>query len=139
MYAGYSPFAPGTMGSLLGVIICFFLPSTNPLLYGIIYVSVFLTALWAASVARKHFAKKDPQQIVCDEVIGYMIAMFLIPFTLFNVIVVFILFRFFDIVKPFPVGLIDRKTDSGFGIVLDDVAAGIYSNIAFRLLMQFMV
>lgn len=139
MYIGYSPFAPGTMGSLLGVIICFFLPPTNPLLYGIVYISIFLTAIWAASIAKEHFAKKDPGQIVCDEIIGYMIAMFLIPFTFLNVIIVFLLFRFFDILKPFPIGAIDNKMDSGFGIVFDDVMAGIYANWTFRLITQFVV
>ncbi len=139
MYIGYSPFAPGTLGSLPGVIICFFLRPTNPLIYGIVYISVFLTAIWAATIANKYFAQKDPRQIVCDEVVGYMTAMFLVPFTLFNVIIVFLLFRIFDIFKPFPINLIDRKMESGLGIVLDDVAAGIYANLTFRLIVQFVV
>lgn len=135
MYVGYSPYAPGTFGSLPGVIICFFLSQSGPLIYSAAYLTSFLTAIWAASIASKYFAQKDPGQIVCDEVAGFMTAMFLVPFTLFNVIIVFLLFRIFDIFKPFPINVIDRKMESGFGIVLDDVAAGIYSNIAFRLIM----
>lgn len=135
MYVGYSPYAPGTLGSLPGVIICFFLSQLDPVIYAAAYLTSFLTAIWAASIASKYFAQKDPGQIVCDEVVGFMTAMFLIPFTLFNVIIVFLLFRIFDIFKPFPINVIDRKMESDFGIVLDDVAAGIYSNIAFRLLM----
>ncbi len=139
MYTGYSSFAPGTVGSLWGVIIYSFLSQTNPLIYGTICLFVFLTAVWAASLAKKYFVKKDPQQIVCDEVIGYMIAAFLIPFTLLNVIIIFLLFRFFDILKPFPIGAIDSKMDSGFGIVFDDVLAGIYANLTFRLITKFVV
>lgn len=137
MYLGYSPVAPGTLGSLLGVIICFFLSMGNPLLYGITLFLSLSVAIWAASIAKKHFGKKDPGQIVCDEIIGYMVALFLIPFTLLNIIIIFLLFRFFDIVKPFPIGIIDRKIEGGFGIVLDDVAAGICSNIIFRIIMKF--
>lgn len=139
MYIGYSPFAPGTLGSLPGVIICFFLSQLNSVIYGIAYLSSFLTAIWAATIASKYFAQKDPRQIVCDEVAGYMTAMFLVPFTLFNVIIVFLLFRIFDIFKPFPINLIDRKMESGLGIVLDDVAAGIYANLTFRLIVQLVV
>ncbi|MBI3752999.1 MAG: phosphatidylglycerophosphatase A [Deltaproteobacteria bacterium] len=139
MYIGYSPYAPGTLGSLLGLIICFFLSSTTLLTYGMASLAVFLIALWAATVAKKYFDKKDPGQIVCDEVMGFITAMFLIPFGALNVIIVFLLFRFFDIVKPFPIGTIDKKIDNGFGIVLDDVAAGVYANIAFRLISSWLM
>ncbi|MBI5328213.1 MAG: phosphatidylglycerophosphatase A [Deltaproteobacteria bacterium] len=138
MYIGYSPFAPGTFGSLLGVIICFFLSTAGHLIYGIVLSVGFVVAIWSASIAEKHFDKKDPGQIVCDEVVGYIIAMFLVPFTLFNVIIVFLLFRFFDILKPFPIGVIDKKMNSGFGIVLDDVLAGIYSNITFSFITKLL-
>lgn len=137
MYIGYSPYAPGTLGSLWGVGIYLYLSSADPIIYGISILAGCLIAIWASSAAKEHFGKKDPSQIVCDEVIGYIIALFLIPFTFFNVIIVFLLFRIFDILKPFPINLIDRKMESGFGIVLDDIAAGIYSNIAFRLLMLY--
>ncbi|MBI5048751.1 MAG: phosphatidylglycerophosphatase A [Deltaproteobacteria bacterium] len=136
MYIGYSPVAPGTLGSLLGVIICFFLSTAGPLIYGIVLFAGLTVAIWTASVAEEHLGKKDPGQIVCDEIVGYMIAMFLVPFTLFNVIIVFLLFRFFDILKPFPIRAIDEKMDKGFGIVFDDVLAGIYSNITFSFIMR---
>lgn len=137
MYVGYSPYAPGTLGTLPGVIICFFLSQSGPVIYAAAYLTSFLTAIWAASIASKYFAQKDPGQIVCDEVAGFMTAMFLIPFILSNVIIVFLLFRIFDIFKPFPINMIDRKMKSGFGIVFDDILAGIYANLTFRLLAQF--
>jgi phosphatidylglycerophosphatase A len=137
MYVGYSPHAPGTIGSLLGVIICFFLSQSGTLIYSAAYLTSFLTAIWAATHASKYFSQEDPGQIVCDEVAGFMTAMLLIPFILTNVIIVFLLFRIFDIFKPFPINLIDRKMKSGFGIVFDDILAGIYANLTFRLLAQF--
>lgn len=135
MYIGYSPVAPGTIGSLAGAVICFFLSSANLLIYAIALLSGFFASIWASSIAKEHFGKKDPRQIVCDEIIGYMTALFLIPFALLNISIVFLLFRFFDILKPFPIGIIDKKMESGLGIVLDDVLAGIYANISFRLFM----
>ncbi|MBI3399136.1 MAG: phosphatidylglycerophosphatase A [Deltaproteobacteria bacterium] len=137
MYIGYSPFAPGTLGTFLGIIICFFIASADLITYGAILTIGSLTAIWLSSIAKDFFNKRDPQQIVCDEIVGYMTAMFLIPFTLFHVIIAFLLFRFFDIVKPFPIGVIDKRIDSALGIVLDDIVAGIYSNIIFRLVAQF--
>lgn len=136
MYVGYAPFAPGTFGSIWGVVICFFLSSSGIITYGVVSLSILLIAVWASAIASKHFDKKDPREIVCDEIAGYIFAMFLIPFTALNAIIIFLLFRFFDIVKPFPIGLIDRRMSGGTGIVLDDVMAGIYANIAFRIIMK---
>ena len=133
MYAGYSPLAPGTLGTLWGIILCFLIPSMNLVIYGAFLTISSLAAIWLSSVAKSFLNKKDPRQVVCDEIVGYMFAMFLISFTLSHVIIVFLLFRFFDIVKPFPAGLIDKRMDNGFGIVLDDIVAGIYSNIAFKV------
>ncbi|OGP23676.1 MAG: hypothetical protein A2067_00225 [Deltaproteobacteria bacterium GWB2_42_7] len=139
LYVGYSPYAPGTAGSLLGIIIFYFLSSTNPLLYGIILFFSCVAAIWIVSVAKASFSTKDPSPIVCDEVVGYMVSVFLIPFSIFNAIILFLLFRFFDIVKPFPIRAIDKKIENSFGIVLDDIAAGIYANALFHLLRKFAV
>lgn len=65
-----------------------------------------------------------------------MVSVSLIPFSMFNAIILFLLFRFFDIVKPFPIRAIDKNIENSFGIVLDDVAAGIYSNITFHMFMK---
>ena len=89
------------------MIICYLLSSLKPSTYGIVLFFSFIIAVWVSSIATGFFSKKDPGQIVCDEVVGYMVAFFLIPFTLFNAIIVFLLFRFFDIVKPFPIRTIE--------------------------------
>jgi phosphatidylglycerophosphatase A len=80
---------------------------------------------------------KDPAPIVCDEVIGFAFAAYLLPFTPANIILIFILFRFFDILKPYPAGLIDSRLEGGAGIVLDDVVAGVYANAAAHIILRF--
>ncbi len=68
-----------------------------------------------------------------DEIVGFLVASLFMPVTALNIVFIFLLFRFFDIVKPFPVGFVDRGVGGGFGIVLDDVVAGIYGAIIFSL------
>lgn len=78
---------------------------------------------------------KDPSSVVCDEISGILVSIFLIPFSAFNAILVFILFRFFDILKPYPIRLMERKIKGGPGIVLDDIMAGVYANISAHLVL----
>ncbi len=138
-YTGYFPAMPGTVGTLWGVIIAFFAAFFNfsPYLQALTIVAVFLASVFLAGEAAKIFGGKDPKSIVCDEVCGFLVSIFLVPFTFFNVILVFILFRIFDILKPCPIGLIDRKVKGGLGIVLDDVAAGVYANIGAHIIIWF--
>ncbi len=134
-YLGLIPFAPGTMGTLWGVIIAFLERDAGIGLHGAVIVIVTAASIFISGQAIKIFASKDPSQVVCDEVAGYLVAFFLIPFTLFNAILVFILFRFFDIVKPYPVSYLDRTVPGGAGIVLDDIMAGVYANIAAQIIL----
>jgi len=128
-YTGYSPVGPGTIGTLWGVFIAWLLSARPPYEYILAIISIAAASVYFAGEESRAIGQKDPGSIVCDEVSGVMVAFFLIPFTPFNAILVFILFRFFDIVKPYPIGEIDKKTDGGLGIVLDDVIAGIYALI----------
>lgn len=82
------------------------------------------------------YKSKDPSQIVIDEVCGYLFTMILIPFNWVNVIVGFFLFRILDILKPYPIRKIENLRD-GYGIVLDDVLAGIYANIILQIFIRF--
>ena len=103
----------------------------------------YLSFLLAASIVsvpvagrgEQIFGKKDCGIIVIDEVVGMLFTMFLLPPTLIYLFLGFLLFRVFDITKPFPARWIDRKVKGGTGIVLDDIVAGIYANLAVRLLM----
>ncbi len=133
-FLGYSPLAPGTIGTLWGI----------PMAYGIsvlgpgrgifaVVLTVFASILFAG-MAKGIIGGRDPGSIVCDEVAGFVVAAFMVPFTPLNMILAFILFRIFDILKPFPIGILDRRIKGGAGIVLDDVAAGIYANICVHII-----
>ena len=134
-YAGYSPVMPGTAGTLWGVAIWYLTRGSSPYAQALAVILVFGVSVYVAEVARGVFGGEDPPFIVCDEICGFLVSFFLIQFTVFNVILVFILFRFFDILKPYPAGLIDRSVGGGFGIVLDDVAAGVYANISAHIII----
>jgi phosphatidylglycerophosphatase A len=134
-YTGYSPFAPGTVGTLWAVIIAYFLSGAGPLTQAAVIVIVCAASIYIAGEAIEIFGRKDPSEITIDEVAGGLVAFFLIPFTPFNAILVFLIFRFFDIVKPYPAGLIDRRLTGGAGVVLDDVASGVYTLIIAHIIL----
>ncbi|HET9479410.1 MAG TPA: phosphatidylglycerophosphatase A [Pyrinomonadaceae bacterium] len=134
---GYLPLMPGTFGSLVGIGIFLLLGS---LLFQLVAVVVITwTGIWAASRTERILRLKDPGKVVVDEVAGQMIA--LLPLSLFapspartGVIVSFVLFRLFDIFKPYPARRFERLR-SGLGIMADDLVAGVYGAIGTTLLM----
>ncbi len=134
-YVGYIPYASGTMGSILGVGIVWMLRSVPLTLYVILSLVLGAGGVWASKVASQHFKRMDASQIVIDEIVGFMITMLAIPRTGYWLVLAFIVFRFFDIVKPFPINLLNR-IHSGWGIMLDDVLAGVFGNIVLHLAMR---
>ena len=132
-FIGTVPFAPGTFGSIIGLPICFLISRLDILIAVICTILFILFAIWMAGVAEKALKKKDAGEIVIDEIAGLIVTFIGIPFTLKTVIVGFIIFRAFDILKPFPIGTLERKVAGGPGIVLDDVLAGLYANLILRL------
>ncbi|MEK7773817.1 MAG: phosphatidylglycerophosphatase A, partial [Deltaproteobacteria bacterium] len=104
-YTGYSPVMPGTVGTVWGVIIAYFISGATGLSQALITASITLISVPLAGETVRYTGENDPAIVVIDEVSGFLISIFLIPFTAFNVILVFILFRFFDILKPYPAGL----------------------------------
>jgi len=131
-YSGYCPVAPGTAGTLIGV--CFFwcFSKFPPSLYFITTGAFTFLAVWIADGAENVFQKKDAPLIVIDEISGFLVTMSLAPWSWFNVGVGFFIFRFFDIIKPFPGRWVEKRLPGGWGIVLDDVIAGIYANIILQ-------
>ena len=133
-FIGNIPFAPGTLGTILGLPFCFILSKTN------FSIAVFLTAIFIifailiAHDAEKILKKDDPGCIVIDEIAGLMVALFGLPFNVIYASAGFAIFRFFDILKPFPIRLIEKKLSGGTAIVMDDVVAGIFSNLVLRVL-----
>jgi phosphatidylglycerophosphatase A len=130
---GYLPFAPGTFGAAFAVVIWYFLVISDPINQ---ILAVFLaTAIGIYSSGKVSMESgKDPSFVVIDELAGMWISLLFIPHSIINYTVAFILFRFFDILKPLGIKWME-KGKNGWGIMLDDVLAGIYSNIALQLLI----
>jgi phosphatidylglycerophosphatase A len=132
-YSGLFPVAPGTAGTLAAIPL-FYLVSFTPIyFYLTITVLIILVSVWASGVAEEIFGKTDPGQVVADEVCGYLITMILVPVTLSNIFMGFLLFRLFDIAKPYPIRKLE-KLPGGWGIVMDDVMAGVYSCVTLHIL-----
>jgi phosphatidylglycerophosphatase A len=133
LFIGTVPFAPGTFGAIIGLPIVFLL-SRLDLLLSVLFMLLFIFfAIGIASAAEKILNQKDPAKIVIDEIAGLMVAFTGLPFNLKTVVLGFILFRVFDILKPFPIRTLERKVGGGTGVVLDDVLAGVYANLILRL------
>jgi len=132
-YIGRVPTAPGTFGTLLGLPLAFVLSKVSWIGSLAIMLALILAAVWSAGEAARHLGDKDPGCIVIDEIAGMAVALLGMPFTPVNCLAGFILFRLFDIVKPPPVRQLDRNLGGGWGIVLDDIAAGVLTNIVLRI------
>ncbi|MDH4099414.1 MAG: phosphatidylglycerophosphatase A [Nitrospirota bacterium] len=137
--AGYSPWAPGTAGSLVGILPALLLSQISPIAGLGLIIAVTLAGVWASSVAEKHFDKKDASPIVIDEIAGQMITLWLVPPSVGFVVAGFLLFRFFDILKPFPARQLQDNLPGGWGVMMDDVAAGIYANLCLQIALRFIV
>lgn len=136
---GYLPLIPGTFGSLLGVGISLLLSQTAAgLLVSILAIT--FAGIWAASRTEELAGRKDPGKVVVDEVAGQMIATlplaFFAQWSMLTVMVSFILFRFFDIVKPYPANRFERLK-GGFGIMCDDLVAGVYAAVLVSIFIRF--
>ena len=127
---GYSPFAPGTVGSLAGLALWAALPGSLPAQIVAIAAS-FAIGAWASSAAERHFRATDPAPVVIDEVMGMLVTLFLIRVGWPGAVLGFLWFRLFDVIKPYPANRLERLP-GGVGIMADDFMAGIYANVALR-------
>jgi len=127
---GYVPFAPGTFGSAVGLLLWFVLPS-SPIAQAAAIVVVCVVGSWSGSVAERYFGRVDPGHVVVDEVAGMLVTLFLVPVGWIGAIAGFFLFRISDIVKPYPANRLERLP-GGIGIMADDVMAGVYANLVLR-------
>ena len=134
-YSGKIKYMPGTFGTLVGVLI-FQLISLNSLLNNIFLLLVlFFLSLLLLNYSYKKaiFLNKDDKSIVIDEIFGYLIFMIFFENNPTNLLVGFMLFRFFDILKPFPISLIDKNIKNSFGVMFDDVIAALFSGVGLFL------
>ena len=159
---GYFKYAPGTLASLVTCLIYYFLVITDNFVPNYNYIIIILIVILIYSIIlidklAYKFKKKDPNEIVIDEFIGQWIAILsvsyiptvglllslmanqsvLVPYFFeFKLMLAFILFRIFDILKPFPINIIDKKMKNGLGVVLDDIVAGIYAAIFVFVILK---
>ena len=136
-WVGLIPKAPGTFGSLAALPLAWMIQAYwGPLALGIGAITVFLIGCWSSAHYTRDFDESDPGEVVIDEVAGQWIACLLLPpGMLWAYLAAFVLFRFFDIFKPWPISVLDRHGRGGIGIMQDDVLAGVFAFI----LIQFIV
>ena len=142
-FIGHIKWAPGTIGSLASLIIIIFLHSfVNKVGFIILFICIFVLAIIFVSLYSKLINKHDAKEIVIDEFLGiYLIMIFSYNYSLFNelvkILLIFILFRIFDIAKPYPANWIHNNMKNSYGIILDDIIAGIYTIIILTIINAF--
>jgi phosphatidylglycerophosphatase A len=138
---GRIPIAPGTAGSLAALPLLPWLAAVRErsgILYVLALAVLVALAVWAAGRAEHAFGGHDHSTIVIDEVAGMVVAGILLPGTWMAAALAFALFRLFDVVKPFPAGLVDSRVRGGLGVVGDDLVAGLYAGLAGRVILGFL-
>ena len=135
-YIGFFPVAPGTAGSLAGLGLFAAIRWLSwPGVEAATIVAVLGIGIWASGVAERALHQKDPGPIVIDEVLGMLVTLAFLPLSWTGIAVGFVLFRFFDVVKPYPAARMESLR-GGAGVMLDDAVAGIYSHLSLRALMM---
>jgi phosphatidylglycerophosphatase A len=135
---GLIPVAQGTFGSLAGIPLAVALARTGPVAHAYLLFFFVLLAVWAAGRSAGVLEEDDPAEVVLDETAGQLLTLFLLPQTWLNLSFGFVLFRLFDILKPYPIRR-SEKVGGGAGIVVDDLLAGVFANLCLRLIALVLV
>jgi phosphatidylglycerophosphatase A len=135
--SGLAPFMPGTFGTVVGIPLYLVFSSLSRPLWLLSVLAFSFLAWYVADEAEKLYGRKDAQCIVIDEIAGLQWTLFLVAPTWPHIVAGFVLFRLFDITKPFPARLFQDRLPGGCGVVADDLAAGVYGNIVLQLLIYF--
>ena len=130
---GLSPVAPGTFGSLVGVLLVWLLAPLAPLVYAGVTAVLFIAGIFICGQTARDIGAMDPGAIVFDEIVGFLVAMYMTPVTGPWLLAGFIVYRVFDIWKPWPIHLVEEKLGLGTAIMADDVIAGIYTLAVLQL------
>lgn len=134
-YCGYAPIAPGTVGSAAGLVVYLLVWWTqSPIVEIALIVFLFVIGVWSGTIAERYFGGIDPGPVVMDEVVGMLITLAFIPVSWTGALAGFVLFRIFDVIKPFPAGRLERL-HGGLGVMADDAMAAVYANVALRILV----
>ncbi|MES2218708.1 MAG: phosphatidylglycerophosphatase A [Pseudomonadota bacterium] len=133
--AGAMPIAPGTFGTLITIPFYLALRPLSDVNYLIVTVCVVIGSMWICEKVSRDIGIHDHQGMCLDEVAGFLVTMFAAPHHWLWIVVGFLLFRWFDIWKPWPIAFIDRRVGGGFGMVLDDVLAGVYACLVLQAMV----
>lgn len=137
-YVGFFPIAPGTAGSLAALPLFAFVRWVGVPAFELgMIAAVLVVGVWSANGAERALGRTDPGPVVIDEVLGMLITLALLPVSMAGVVLGFLLFRLFDVVKPYPAGRMEHLP-GGYGIMLDDAMAGVYSYLVLRACMWWM-
>ncbi len=132
--SGAAPVAPGTFGTLMAVLLYLLLPAMSPLSYAAFVLASFVVGVWVCGRTARDIGVHDHGGIVWDEFTGYWLTMFRAPPGWTWIVLGFVLFRLFDIVKPWPIRWLDRNVEGGLGVMIDDVLAGLMALVCLQLL-----
>jgi phosphatidylglycerophosphatase A len=133
--SGLAKVGPGTAGTLLAIPIYWLLIQLALPIYLLLVLIALLAGIWICDVASQRLGVHDHSGIVWDEIVGLWITMIAVPVTIPLVILGFVLFRVFDIVKPWPISWLDKHVSGGFGIMIDDVLAAVFANLCLQALL----
>ena len=133
--AGLLPGMPGTFGTAGAIPVYLLSVNFDEVYQALFLLVIIILAIWSSGRCEGILGRTDPREIVIDEVAGFLLTLIFLPLTWVTVVAGFFLFRFFDILKPPPIRQIEKKLTKGFGIVLDDLAAGLYAHLCLRLLL----
>lgn len=134
-YMGYLPYARGTFGSIVGLIL-FVLTRWTFYSYQIFLYIIFLVISYnSINFAIKIYKDEDPPVVVCDEILGMWFSLLFFDLNLYQILLAFLIFRFFDILKPFPIRLIEKKFKGPIGVIFDDIMAGVYTKLILILVL----
>jgi len=136
--AGLSPIAHGTFGTLAAIPLYLFLSGASAMVYLLCLIGGFIFGIYICGQVANSLKSRDPPRIVWDEILGYLATMYLIQVSLYTIITGFLLFRLFDIIKPWPIRIVDRQVQGGFGIMIDDMIAAVFSAIVLRFTIPFL-
>lgn len=131
---GYLPLAPGTWGSIFAILLWWvFLKDLSTFIFCIIIVFLFFTGIVVSNTIINHNQDNDPSYVIIDELVGQWIALLIIPDGYYNILIIFVLFRFFDIIKPWPIRYFEQLP-KGLGVMSDDVVAGLFTLILIQII-----
>lgn len=134
-YCGYFPFAPGTVGSAAGLVVYLLVWWSHSAMVEVGLIAVlFALGVWAGTTAEQYFGGIDPGPVVIDEVVGMLITLAFIPVGWSGALTGFLLFRVFDVFKPYPAGRFEQL-HGGLGVMADDAMAAVYANLSLRVIM----